>query len=254
MSEYPPPDIFKNIEQERPKVEILHKYLESASDDQLLTCLERNRERAEPIGFGLNATVYGVEDEIIGHLCVKEINEFPQIKYNDPTDEFDFQERLNAGGVRTPYTIAELRDEKGKAFIIMEKINGHSIGDTVEKNLPLPKGFNLNSFHKKLAEQVKKMHEMTILHRDLHKGNVMIDENGDPVIIDFGLATNNSASSNDAYQGEVQTYNKNTGRYSPTTGLLLNDEKQVNLLKAELRTYIADGIKKGIFTNSDNLL
>jgi serine/threonine protein kinase len=236
------------------KIEILHKYIESADDEQLLLCLEKNRERAETIGYGKNAVVYAVEDERIGHLCVKEINKFPEIKYNGPEEEFEFQESLNSRGIKTPYTIAQLQDEEGKGYIIMERIKGYSIGDIIEKNLPFPEGFNLNTFYRKLSEQVQKMHEMAILHRDLHKGNVMINEEGDPVLIDFGLATHNSASSEDAYQGEAQKFDSNKGRYVPVVGLFLDDEKQLGLLKSELRTYIVSMIQKGVFTNSDNLI
>ncbi len=242
------------IESPEKKVEIFHKYLESASDEQFLLCLEKNRERAEAIGYGKNAVVYAVEDEIIGHLCVKEINEFPEIKYNDPDVEFEFQDDLNKSGVKTPYTIAQLKDEKGKAYIIMERIHGNSIGDIINKQMSLPAGFNLNTFSIQLTEQIQKMHELGILHRDLHKGNIMIDESGKPVVIDFGLATHNSASSDDAYLGEAQMLNKSNGRYMPTKGLFMDDDKQVKLLKAELRSYIVEGINKGVFTISDNLI
>ncbi len=228
------------------KVEILRHYLETSNDDIIIECLERNRESAEAIGFGNNATVYAVDDEFLKHLCVKEIKDKPLIKFNDPDAEFDIQDHLNNGGLKVPYAHAHVRDPKTKKeYIIMDRVMGHSIGDMIENSESLPPNFDLQSFYQKLVTSVKKMHSLGVLHRDLHKGNVMIDENGDPVIIDFGLATYNSASSNDAYVGFCQKYNSSTGRYMPVSGLFLNDENQLKLLRSELKSYIGTPRENG---------
>src|SRR5262249_47026910 len=40
----------------------------------------------------------------------------------------------------------------------------------------------------KVAHAVHYAHEHDVLHRDLKPGNVLIDENGEPMVCDFGLA------------------------------------------------------------------
>jgi predicted Ser/Thr protein kinase len=46
----------------------------------------------------------------------------------------------------------------------------------------------------KLLETIKSIHEADILHNDIRKENILIDESGNPYIIDFGFSTRNCCS------------------------------------------------------------
>ncbi len=72
--------------------------------------------------------------------------------------------------------------------LAMERLDAVSIKDVIEKRAVLPTTFNFETFFKKLRVFISKMHEKGIYHRDLHEGNIMIDDNGNPCVIDFGKA------------------------------------------------------------------
>ena len=42
----------------------------------------------------------------------------------------------------------------------------------------------------KIIEALNHIHSLGIVHRDLKPENIMIDDNGDPKILDFGLSKN----------------------------------------------------------------
>jgi serine/threonine protein kinase len=85
--------------------------------------------------------------------------------------------------------IVKIRDSgiiHGQYFFVMEYIKGQPLYRYVEAQ-------NL-SFHeriilfKKICEAVTYAHQQGIIHRDLKSANVLIDERGEPHILDFGLA------------------------------------------------------------------
>ena len=87
----------------------------------------------------------------------------------------------------TPKIKALIKTDEGY-FIIMERIYGKDILDyIVEKPNPLEKKLTLCL---KVAEKIRNIHKLDIVHRDLRLMNVMIKEDEQTVcLIDFGLAT-----------------------------------------------------------------
>lgn len=232
----PPIETNKDASLEK-KIEILHKYLESADDGAIIECLERNRAQAKELGRGNHGIVYTVEDPILGSLCVKEMIKDPEILANDPDIEFDFQDTLNTHGIKTPYTIAQVHDrETNKNYIVMERVPGFSVKDIIGKNLPLPENFDLETFIEKLDQVVSDMHGQSVIHRDLHAGNVMIDDEANPVIIDFGMSSYGSANASDAYEKLIRK--RVNGIYQTTTDKGMDDRQQVKSIKFQLQKYI----------------
>ena len=85
--------------------------------------------------------------------------------------------------------IVKIRDSgiiHGQYFFVMEFIKGQPLYRYVEaQNLSFRERIIL---FKKICEAVTYAHQQGIIHRDLKSGNVLIDERGEPHILDFGLA------------------------------------------------------------------
>ena len=81
----------------------------------------------------------------------------------------------------------------------MQKIKGYSIEQIFNNpDLEFPPGFDPESFFAKLIKAVQLMHEKGYYHRDLtnNAGNVIVDEEGQPWIVDFGSAVKAFAEDN----------------------------------------------------------
>jgi len=85
--------------------------------------------------------------------------------------------------------IVKIRDSgiiHGQYFFVMEFIKGQPLYRYVEaQNLSFRERIIL---FKKICEAVTYAHQQGIIHRDLKSANVLIDERGEPHILDFGLA------------------------------------------------------------------
>lgn len=65
--------------------------------------------------------------------------------------------------------------------IIMEAVNGPTLSKWLRKATPEQS----TAMRKKIAALLKRLHALGIAHMDLHAGNVMVGEDGEPLIIDF---------------------------------------------------------------------
>jgi hypothetical protein len=83
-------------------------------------------------------------------------------------------------------TIYEVEEADEKTFIAMEYIEGHSIREKIVK-APLNTEEALE-IGIQAAQGLAEAHKKGITHRDIKSANIMIDENGQIKIMDFGLA------------------------------------------------------------------
>ncbi|KAK9502967.1 hypothetical protein O3M35_011640 [Rhynocoris fuscipes] len=127
------------------------------------------------------------------------IKERFQKKYRHPIlDENIGKERLKAeargimrckiAGVKTP-TIYLVDSEK--RCIIMEHIDGETVKDFINNALTSADKNSENmllDITKKIGESIAKMHSENIIHGDLTTSNMIIMNNKDLYLIDFGLS------------------------------------------------------------------
>ena len=83
--------------------------------------------------------------------------------------------------------IIDVFEENGTAYYVMEYAEGGSLADKVraEGHLPEPVA---TRYIKQVAEALDYIHQRKMNHLDVKPGNIMLNENDDAVLIDFGLA------------------------------------------------------------------
>ena len=82
--------------------------------------------------------------------------------------------------------VLELFEENNTLYYVMEYIEGGSLNDHIPQNIGLPEQEAL-SLARQVGEALSYMHGRKALHLDLKPGNIMLRDDGRPVLIDFGL-------------------------------------------------------------------
>ena len=159
------------------------------------------------LGSGGFSIVYLAKDTNLGeNIVIKEY--FPNqcavresdrtVKAKSINDEEDFEwglERFLAEAqvlatFRThPNIVSVLRYFKANhtGYMVMECIKGESLGSYLERNEVLSEE-QIHALIFPLLDVLHTVHQTAMLHRDLKPDNIMINDEGQPVLIDFGTA------------------------------------------------------------------
>lgn len=173
---------------------------------------------AEGLEIGAGRTANILVSEIDPRICMKAVGN-KKISCNDVSKEMAILDILSLKKRRVPKPVCAVTT-RNKDYLFMETIGSRlSIEDILKdksgevlKRLPL--NFNFKKFFELLREEVRLWHEEErIFHRDLHAGNIMIDLDGEPIIVDTGDATIQYFSTEDPYKqinarGEMIRYPK----------------------------------------------
>lgn len=172
-------------------------------EEIVLKAIEKIECGGYSLGEGMTASICGLEG--YPDVCVKIINKEKPI--NGGEEEMNFLSELSRKSYPVPSPVCAAKTEKAE-YVFMEIIDGLSIKDLTKngKNeaenyltTEILKNIDFNSFFKELKMTIERMHSEGIYHRDLHSGNVMVDKNGKPVIIDLGTAKKSRLLEEDPY-------------------------------------------------------
>ena len=84
-------------------------------------------------------------------------------------------------------TVYDAGEIDGRPFITMAYIAGKPLEDEIDPDAPMPQ-VRRAEITRKIALALEHAHGKGIVHRDLKPANVMLTADGEPVVMDFGLA------------------------------------------------------------------
>ena len=97
--------------------------------------------------------------------------------------------------------IFEIGEHQGQHYFSMGYVEGESLADKVADG-PLPPR-EAAELVKKICDAMAYAHQRGVIHRDLKPANILIEENGQPKVTDFGLAKKTQADSNLTGTGQI---------------------------------------------------
>ena len=142
----------------------------------------------EELGRGGMGRVYRVLDkELNEEIAMKLIR--PEISAEKRTIE-RFKRELKLARKISHKNVGrmfELMESDGKRFITMEYVSGGDLKRFIRKSKQLTVDTAI-SIAMQICEGLSEAHNLGIVHRDLKPSNIMIEDNGDARIMDFGIA------------------------------------------------------------------
>jgi len=144
------------------------------------------------IGRGAMGVVYKAVDPIIGRTVAIKTIRFDVLTNAAQREEAQkrfLREAQSAGSLTHPniVTIYDVGEAEGLSYIAMEYIEGRSLESLLASGMRWDAAAAA-VFVVQVAEALETAHRKGIVHRDIKPGNILVDAEGRPHLVDFGIA------------------------------------------------------------------
>lgn len=138
------------------------------------------------LGAGGAGTVWRARDEVLRReVAVKEVH----LDDGDQRLADTLREARAAAALSHPsiITVHDVLAEDGQPWIIMDLLAGRSLADVLREHGPLAPG-HAATIGLRVLDALEAAHAGGLLHRDVKPGNVILTDDGEVVLTDFGIA------------------------------------------------------------------
>lgn len=142
------------------------------------------------VGSGSMGDVYEAHDPQLDRRVAVKVPRFDRLSRNRAmfTQRF-LREARSAAAVRHANIcpIYDAGDSEGQVYVVMAFVEGESL-ETILSRGPAVEIRRAVQTAVQVAEALNAIHQHGIIHRDLKPGNILIDQTGQALLTDFGLA------------------------------------------------------------------
>jgi len=141
----------------------------------------------DELGSGGMATVYRAHHERLGRDVAVKVMHTAFQSDRDFQTRFEREARIVAR-LEHPHIVPvyDFDEVEGQPYLVMKYVEGHTLKDVLAEGPPTLE--EIVTITDALADALTYAHKQGVLHRDVKPSNVVIDANGTPYLMDFGLA------------------------------------------------------------------
>ena len=123
--------------------------------------------------------------------------------------------------------VIDIFQENGTEYYVMEYLEGGSLRDLVNKNGKISEEQALKYIYP-IGDALSYMHNKRMCHYDIKPSNIMLDKDGTPKLIDFGISKNYDSSGNQTSStpigisegfAPIEQYKQSVQEFSPQTDI-----------------------------------
>ena len=158
-------------------------------------------ELMDRIGIGAFGEVWTAHDSELDRTVAIKLPRKGQLTAEEA--ESFLREARSAARLNHPSIVAvhEVGNANDQLFIVSDYVRGVTLSDWLTTKRPTPK--EAAELVAQLADAVHHAHEHGVIHRDLKPSNIMLDDGGQPHIMDFGLAKREAGEITMTLDGKV---------------------------------------------------
>lgn len=134
------------------------------------------------LGTGGTGSVYAAHDRVTGEIVAVKLLEAALTT----ADEARFRREVMALRLLRVHGVVRMLDDgvhRGRPFLVMQKLDGQPFPGVADRSWSA-----MAPICRATLEALSQVHAAGIVHRDVKPSNVIVDANGRPTLLDFGLA------------------------------------------------------------------
>ena len=145
-------------------------------------------EILDELGRGGMATVFLAHDIALDRKVAIKVMAPHLLEGEGMAERFKLEART-AAQLSHPHIIPiyAVRETESTLFFVMKYVEGKTLDEIIKKTGPLPIPM-IKDVLGKVGAALGYAHRRDVIHRDVKPGNIMIDEEGTPIVTDFGIA------------------------------------------------------------------
>jgi serine/threonine protein kinase/formylglycine-generating enzyme required for sulfatase activity len=158
-------------------------------------------ELVERLGMGAFGSVWRAKDTKLDRDVAVKIPRSGGLSASEA--EAFLREARAAAQLRHPNIVGvhEVGQDDGAMYIVSDFVKGVTLSNWLVDQRPTQR--EAAELCIKIAEALHHAHQAGIVHRDLKPGNVMLDEAGEPHVLDFGLAKRDAGEMTMTVEGNI---------------------------------------------------